>query len=201
MSSLKLFIVRHGESVGNKLKVTQGQTDYDLTEKGINQAKKIAERLKNERIDIVYSSDLKRAFKTMEEIIKFHPNIKKVQSDKNLRERCKGIFQGKPKELLDAELVKSNSPYYIFEPKEGESLITLYNKLFTFSDKLKVESQDNNILVVAHGEPIACILMHLLNKPVENYREFLTKNTSLSILEIKENNIKLSCLDCTNHLE
>ncbi|MBW2970484.1 histidine phosphatase family protein, partial [Candidatus Woesearchaeota archaeon] len=53
---MKLIIVRHGQTIENAKKICQGQSLGTLSEKGIKQAKKIGERLKNEKIDKIYVS-------------------------------------------------------------------------------------------------------------------------------------------------
>ena len=60
------------------------QKDTPLTFKGREQAKKLANRLRDEDISVIYSSDLKRAKQTAEEINKFH-NVK-INFDKRLRD-------------------------------------------------------------------------------------------------------------------
>lgn len=73
---MKLTIVRHAESVANSKKINQGNknewADTALTEKGLAQAKAVAKRLKDEDIEIIFCSTLKRAKETAEEINKFH---------------------------------------------------------------------------------------------------------------------------------
>jgi len=73
---MRIIIVRHGESRANKKKEHQGKgnkwTDTPLSGQGRIQARQVAERLKDEKIDEIYSSDLKRARKTAEQINKFH---------------------------------------------------------------------------------------------------------------------------------
>ena len=63
-----LTLVRHGETIENKEKIIMGQLDGTLSELGIQQAKKLAERLKDERFDYIFSSDLARAANTAKEI-------------------------------------------------------------------------------------------------------------------------------------
>ena len=83
---MKLYLIRHGESIGNELGISQGQrNDLSLTEKGRDQAKRIAKKLANEKIDAIYSSDLKRANDTAEIIGKSHNILTTL--DKRLRER------------------------------------------------------------------------------------------------------------------
>ncbi len=85
---MKLTIVRHGESIANSKGISQGNQDEwmdtPLTEKGKEQARAVAERLKNEDVDIIISSDLKRAKQTAEEINKFH-NVE-IKFDSRLRD-------------------------------------------------------------------------------------------------------------------
>lgn len=73
---MKLIIVRHAESVANSKKISQANrdkwADTPLTEKGLTQANAVAQRLKDEDIEIIYCSTLKRAKETAEEINKFH---------------------------------------------------------------------------------------------------------------------------------
>ncbi len=73
---MKVFLVRHGQSIANKIRICQGNqnkwTDTSLTYTGKTQARKVAERLKGEKFDIIYSSPLKRAKQTANIINKFH---------------------------------------------------------------------------------------------------------------------------------
>ena len=65
---MNLYLVRHGETEWNRLKKFQGQQDSDLTETGVEQAKKLGKYLKKENIviDYLYSSPQKRAYETAE---------------------------------------------------------------------------------------------------------------------------------------
>ena len=88
--------MRHGETDWNVIHRLQGITDTQLTETGLLQAARVAERLsKDPHIHHVYSSDLTRAFKTASEIIiarQLEENDIKV--DERLREFDLGIFAG-----------------------------------------------------------------------------------------------------------
>jgi broad specificity phosphatase PhoE len=69
---MRLIIIRHGETNDNANGICQGQNDSPLSENGIAQAKSLALRFKDRKIDAVYSSDLQRAANTALEILKFH---------------------------------------------------------------------------------------------------------------------------------
>ena len=73
---MKIIIVRHGQSEANSKGFHQGRedewTDTILSEEGVKQAIKVAERLSEEKIDVIYSSSFKRARMTAEEIARYH---------------------------------------------------------------------------------------------------------------------------------
>src|SRR3989339_819938 len=79
-----LYLVRHGETEWNVKKINQGQSESFLTEKGIEQAKETAERLKDIKFDAIFSSDLSRTQRTAE-IIKLDRELI-IQTSQLLRE-------------------------------------------------------------------------------------------------------------------
>ena len=88
-----LYLVRHGETVDNANHIMQGQTPGELNEKGVQQAKELAEQLKDEPIDAFVSSDLRRSIHTCELIAA--PHGQAVATTPLLRERDWGSFTGK----------------------------------------------------------------------------------------------------------
>ena len=67
---MKVFVTRHGQTSWNALGKIQGKTDIELNETGKNQARETGEAIKNEHIDIIISSPLKRAKETAQIINK-----------------------------------------------------------------------------------------------------------------------------------
>ena len=63
---MKLYVVRHGETIENANDCLVGRINTSLTEKGINQAKQVSEYFKNKNIDLIVSSPLDRCKKTAE---------------------------------------------------------------------------------------------------------------------------------------
>lgn len=86
---MTFILIRHGESEANKQEHHQGRTDVwsntPLSKKGRKQAGQVSERLKTEKIDYIFTSDLKRAKETAEIINKYHN--KKIYPDSRLREK------------------------------------------------------------------------------------------------------------------
>ena len=167
---MKLYIVRHAESTGNRDRICQGWKDYDLSEEGIIQSKSIALKLKDAKIDTVFCSDLKRAKDTAKEILKYHKC--KINIDKRLRGRGKGACEGKPK----PDKKRTNYP-------EGETFTQVYNRVTDFFKDM----EGNNVLIVTHGS-IVSILLHLVNNgSFKDYKKTVfIKNTSLTVVDNKK---------------
>ena len=87
-----IFLVRHGETIDNARQIMQGRTQGDLNENGREQAQQVAQRLADEHIDVVISSDLRRAVQTAEIIAA--PYGLSVSTTPLLEERDWGGFTG-----------------------------------------------------------------------------------------------------------
>ncbi|MBE9511715.1 MAG: histidine phosphatase family protein, partial [Bacteroidetes bacterium] len=136
-----LIIVRHGETIENKLGICQGQTEGILSENGIRQNKLQAKRLKNYKMDVIYTSPLKRAIETGKEIWEYHKNIN-LRTDSRLIERNMGILQGH----------RFPKNYDVTKTIEGmESMWDVRNRLQLFIDDLKISHSNQTILLVSHG--------------------------------------------------
>ena len=68
----KIYLFRHGQTEWNKAKRIQGHIDTDLNQMGREEAKGLAEKLRNIPLKLLYTSDLKRAFQTAEIVNKYH---------------------------------------------------------------------------------------------------------------------------------
>ena len=88
-----LYLVRHGETIDNVRQIMQGQTQGQLTENGILQARQVAEDLKTVPFDAVVASDLKRSIDTA--VIIAAPHQLEVLTTPLLRERDWGGFTGR----------------------------------------------------------------------------------------------------------
>jgi len=97
-----LYLFRHGETNWNKLGIIQGISDIPLNFTGIEQAKQLGQFFLNKKLDIIYSSHLKRAKQTGDIIAK-KLNIKIIKA-KDLREVSFGKAEGKKIDELYAKL-------------------------------------------------------------------------------------------------
>ena len=70
---MKIYIMRHGETKWNKRSKLQGQVDIPLAPEGIEQAQMTAEGMKEIPFDHIFSSPLKRAYKTAQIVRRDRP--------------------------------------------------------------------------------------------------------------------------------
>ena len=188
-----LILTRHGETVENVTGIIQGQTDGHLTEKGVQQAKLLAKRLKDEKIDVIYSSDLGRTRNTTKEIIKFHKCP--VHYIKELRERYLASFEGKH---------FSEVPWGD-QPGDLETLEAMRERAKKLIDTTYDKHPNETVLFVGHGALNSMMLSVIKNVhfTLEQYRKGIQdqKNTAVSIFELTEDkNHKIHILNCDKHL-
>ncbi len=189
---MRLIIVRHGETIDNIKKVFRGQGDGQLSERGIEQAKKVGIRFKDKKIDKVYSSDSKRAIDTTKEILKYHPDLK-LNLDKRLRERSFGKLEGKP---WPKNWDWNNFPDFVETDK------ALCERAKEFLDDTCQKNRNKTVLIVCHGGIKNAFITIIHNKSYLEFRSWeWTKNTGVSEFEIKEDgNHKIHFLNCIKHL-
>lgn len=183
---MRLIFVRHGETVANVENTLQGHLDTKLTEQGIDQARKVALKLKDESIDVIYSSDLSRAKDTAIEIAKYHKGIELVLT-RELRERSVGVFEGKrmTRDELSKWKVDIEDPEARLEG--GETITELYDRVSSFLMKTYAKHKNDRILFVGHGAMGRVLIAIMLNKPIGQFAELpWLGNTSISLFEVSE---------------
>ncbi len=154
------YYVRHGQTVFNKNKRMQGWSDAPLTGKGIQDALRAKERLKDVSFAKAYCSTAERARDTAEIILQGH-GIRAVPR-KELREIYFGKWEGAHYEKHWAEL---NDKFLMDDWKEdgGESHEDVQNRIHAFfRDAADAASDGDEILVTAHGTLYAAVLEALL---------------------------------------
>jgi alpha-ribazole phosphatase len=181
----RFFLARHGETIWNRERKYQGQSDVPLTDEGRIQARSLSERLKDEKIDVIYASDLGRTIETAEIIAEHHGQ--KVVPDPLMRELSFGIWEGM---TYDEIMQKWPQEYkgwqadpYNEKPPEGETLSELCERVSKFLMKAAQDHPEGRILAVSHAGPIRAILSVLLNLKEEFFWKFKIGNTSLTIIE------------------
>lgn len=203
---MRLYLIRHGESIGNELGINQGQkNDLSLTERGRDQAKRIAEKLASEKIDAIYSSDLKRAKETAEIIGKSH-NILTIL-DKRLRERDFGDLDDKKNLLKDWKIhVRKIVEKEGLDPEEvkapnGESDKDHWNRLQDFFNEKLKQHPNHTIVVVSHAGSNKVFLGIVGHFSKEKMYKTYQGNTGLNEFEYKDGVWIIKQVNNIEHLE
>lgn len=164
----KLVIVRHGQSQWNLENRFTGWIDIDLSPAGEEEALKAGNKLKEYKFDEAFTSDLKRASRTLDIILKeIDQTDIPVQHDKALNERMYGDLQGLNKDecrkKFGEEQVKIWRRSYDTPPPNGESLKDTAARVLPYY-KAKIEPElkkGKDILISAHGNSLRALIMHL----------------------------------------
>lgn len=182
----KTFIIRHGETDHNKKGILQGWLDIPLNKTGIIQAKKLAKRLKGEKIHAIYSSDLKRAHDTAK-VISDSLTLKIIKS-KKLRERFMGDFQGLTWEQVKEKYKGSTENFFNSQLSRKkfnvETKLQMEKRITSIFDTIIRNHKNQTIAIVTHGGVKKSLLRLLKMKELnENWR---IENTSVTEI-IKDN--------------
>lgn len=140
---MKIYFAAHATSLDNEAGLSSGWKDVGLSELGIKQAKELGERFKNIPLDLICTSDLKRAHDTVK--IAFGDKYQ-VIVDKRLRELNYGNMNGKPDEEVGSmkkERIKIPFP-------NGESYEQAMARVQDFYEDLKEKYSDKTVLIVGH---------------------------------------------------
>lgn len=153
---MKLYVVRHGQTLANIEKTVSGDKESPLTIEGIKQAVALGEVFKDIKFDVVFSSPLLRAIDTARLITK-----KTVRIDERINERDYGLNEGKP--------IKNTNPDELWDYKlntdkyENETVKDLLKRTKDFINFLKENYKDKTVLVVTHSG-VSRAIYYTINK-------------------------------------
>lgn len=153
----KLYIIRHGKTDWNNLRLMQGRVDIPLNEEGRDDAVKLASSINLSDIDICFCSPLKRTRETAEIIVQ---NKLKIIYDDLLIERDFGDYEGCE---VNFDLIQKQWDYNLND-KSGniESIKECLNRAKVFLDKLKKEYPNKTILIISHGSFIKALHFNII---------------------------------------
>ena len=150
------FILRHGEARSNKDGFVSSWPEkvYNpLTKKGINQLKKIIPKIKKERIDLIFSSNVLRTKLTAEIIAK--TLSLKIKFDKRLIEIDTGKLNGKT--IREWHEYFGNRDRVKTKPPKGESRSDVMKRARNFLRDINKKYKDKKILIVSHEDVLISI--------------------------------------------
>jgi broad specificity phosphatase PhoE len=197
---LKVFLVRHGRTDWNDLGLWQGNCDVPLNQAGFEEARRTAQRLSKQNVQILYSSPLSRAYQTASvigEILKAP-----VVVDERLRECEISLWNGL---TMEETLQRFQREYQLWSTDplaqiDGvESLQSVQNRIVQFLDDL-LQRPFESVAVVSHALSLRALICWVLRLPLTEFRNFRLDNASISLVEFN-GRIRLACLNDTCHLD
>jgi broad specificity phosphatase PhoE len=103
---------------------------------------------------------VKNKQKKLNPIIAHHKKVSVTLSE-DLREQNKGDYEGTPKSRIREAMDASDVEFCAFEPKGGESLEVVQERIQEFLAMLQKKHKEDTVLIVSHGGPIALIRMEI----------------------------------------
>lgn len=171
-------ILRHGQSTWNKENKFTGLIDVELSEQGKQEAFNAGKVLRHYNFDAIFSSQLMRTIQTAEIVQNNQPNKIEIQQFSEFQERDYGELTGKNKTELKNEYgehqIKLWRRSYLQGPPGGENLQDVSNRVGPCYDNhiLPLLKNGKNVLLVAHGNSLRALFVHLGIKTKETIETF-----------------------------
>lgn len=206
---MRIYMVRHGETIFNKKGCYYGRTDAVLSLRGRQQAQSLREYFRNIPLEYVVTSPLCRAVETAQIIMAGHAEERnqrrniKLYEEQRLFEHDFGVFEGYTyQELLNKypnELANWNQDYYHYRIPGGESFMDVRKRTESFFDDLKKHaeqaSREKTILLVAHKGTLGHLLAVSLGLPPEGYWNFTIEQGCYSRMDLEDGYAIIRCLN------
>lgn len=183
MKKINFYYVRHGETIFNVKNLSQGSCDSPLTKKGIEQANKTKELLKDIHFDKVFSSSSERATDTANIILEEHDN--QLIPLKGLKEMSFGYLEASGVDDTNMSECWKKKDFTAFE---GENRTTFENRIQKTFQVIVNQCDDNDVvLIVSHRgyfyymlEALFDMNLDKLEKQNPNYLASLIPNASIA---------------------
>ena len=167
-----IYLIRHGQSQGNKQGVFLGHCDLPLTEQGIAQAQKTAAYLQTVPVDAIYASDLTRAYETacQTAILRDMP----ITKNENLREIYAGLWENVAFSALTETFSENYSCWLTnighARCNGGESVEELQTRIVSTLTDIAKRHEGQTVFVFTHATPIRVFAAHCLKKTVDEIK-------------------------------
>jgi broad specificity phosphatase PhoE len=201
----RVFMVRHGATVVSAEDRFEGATDVELSDKGREQARRLAERLSNEKITAAYASPMGRTVETAR--ILAAPHGLQVQTRDSFREISHGHWEQMTRREVEEKFPKEEAEWekdpYTFAPVGGESGLAVTARALPALMDLVREHPGETIMVVSHKATIRLLLSSLLGFDPRRYRDNLDqKPAALNIVDFRDpTRARLTLFNDTSHYD
>lgn len=200
----RLVITRHGQSIANAEYRFAGHSDFDLSEIGKAQAELTSQYIcANEKIDMIYSSDLLRAYNTAV------PTAKKLGLEiiptEQLREIYAGEWEGRTTAELAVEFEEDfgvwKNDYANSRCTGGESTAEVYDRVVATVKRLAQKHDGKTLLLSTHATVVRALCAHSLGLTADRTGEIpFTHNASINIFNYEDGKLIPEKMDIVEHL-
>lgn len=195
--------MRHGETEWNRVGRFRGHIDVPLNERGIEQARLVAERLKTIQANAIFASPLSRTMETAQAIAAFQLR-RPIQHD-GLLDLNYGAWEGKSTTEVAREDGKRyrewlTHPGHVRIP-QGETLQDLRQRAYAALNELAPQDSAAPVVLVSHdmvGRILVCTVLDLSNNSIWRISQ---DNTGITIFDRIEKGFNLRTVNDTAHLE
>lgn len=201
---IKYIILRHGQSMANSDGTYTGQTDVELSPTGLLQADVVSDYIiKNFKLDVIYSSDLKRAVRTVKKVSETL-NLP-INTDKRLRELYGGKWQGMRADEIE-KLYPENFKLWrenigLSHPEGGECMLDVQRRGVEFFKDKEKELDGKTVLISTHACFIRSFQCYVLNVPMEEMQEVkFVNNASISVVNYDSGKFTPEYFNFSEHL-
>lgn len=194
----KLYLIRHGETDWNRLRRVQGNIDIPLNTLGQEQANKLNCWFRDKHIDVIYSSDLSRAYDTAQHLAS-HYNIG-VKTYTELRERSYGLIEGKSIDQFSLTHSEITNDWLELEQYDIEPLQNVKQRVFTKIEEILQRHDGKSIACVSHGGAIKAYLSMITNGETGSGK-IKIGNTAITEIEYSNGVYRIVTINNTSHLK
>ncbi len=187
---MRLYLVRHGETILNQKKCYYGNANVPLNESGVRQAQELGESLRNIEFDIIVSSPLRRATDTAKRLCRAGDKAEHIITDERLKEQQFGIFEemtaDQAREQYPKEWHTWNQNFSDYVIPGGESFQQVRARIDEFLEDFEKHCTGENILITAHKGTLGHLVASMLHMPLEGYWNFVFDQGCYSVIDLED---------------
>jgi len=197
-----LYLIRHGETDYNRDGRIQGYTESSLSDLGVEQARRVGERLRGAGLDVAYTSPLRRAVDTcrlaLGDTVAWEPR-------EGLREIHLGVWEGEKAASLRRRYPDDVKLWFLRPSAvriDGAETIRAFRARVTRAmDDVRAEHPDATLAVFAHGGVICTYLTSLLGMKLDDIWRFKIRNGAITRVVFPHNRPRIDLLGDVSHLD
>ena len=192
---MRIYLIRHGETIYNQKGCYYGVTDAPLNETGRKQVSELVSYFKTIDLDAAVSSPLLRARQTAQIIL--DGRDLRLESDERLQEQNFGIFEGYTHQELTRKFPEEyaawNQNFNDYRIPEGESFRDVRERVDQFVEGLPVG--DGTLLLTAHKGTLGHFAASVLHLPLDGYWNFVFDQGCYSCIDLEDGYAIIRCLN------